>query len=117
LSAQEPQAKKKTPAVGGTISLEMPWLASIKLTVAERVANREILNFVNSKRIFAHRFIRLINHPSFPPLPTGGQALHKEGIPLFDKEALGEIFRKIYFYNWSLFINCFDVIPVKTGIQ
>ena len=64
--------------IGGTISLDIPCLVKMKPTDVERVANREILNFVSSKMIFTQCFI---NH-QLPSelwgvilLPTDRQAI------------------------------------------
>jgi hypothetical protein len=72
--------------------------------------------FLSANRVISQSIIMqtLETNPSFPPLPTGRQALRKGGIPpLFGKEGLGEIFRKICLLNYCLFINCLAVIPVK----
>jgi hypothetical protein len=57
LSAQEPEARQKTPMIGMMISPERPCFARIKPAEAENVANNEILNFVSSKMIFTQCFI------------------------------------------------------------
>jgi hypothetical protein len=50
LSAEDPEARKKTPRTGKIISSEIPCLARMKPADAESVAKKEILNFVNVKR-------------------------------------------------------------------
>jgi hypothetical protein len=44
-------------------------------------------------------------HLSYPPLPTGRQALQKGGIPPFGKKGLGEIFTMVCLSNYELLSN------------
>jgi hypothetical protein len=54
LRAQAPEARKRTPRIGGAIFSENPWWARINPADIKKVASRDILNLVSSKSIISH---------------------------------------------------------------